>query len=132
MSAMCHASEVDYALLGLYSLLAVCLLVQLARLVRYKLPSRVSLVQHSLLLLASVLRVVFLMAKPVIGVALIAGATPGSAGLPELAVPPAAVPHALVSAIHRLVQAGVIACLLVHARGEMQTAGPDRAWPAVT
>lgn len=65
LAPLCHAKEVDYALLGLYALLALILLAQLARLTKYKLP-KVSLAQHSLLLLSSVLRIVFLIAKPTI------------------------------------------------------------------
>jgi len=65
LSPLCHATEVDYVLLALYAVLSVCVLVQLARITYYKLP-KVSLAQHSLLLLASVLRIAFLVAKPVI------------------------------------------------------------------
>jgi len=67
LSPLCHASEVDYVLLALYAALSVCLLVvQLPRIYVYKLP-KVSMAQHSLLLLASVLRIALLVAKPVIG-----------------------------------------------------------------
>lgn len=66
LAPLCHASEVDYVLIVLFALLAVVLVAQIARLLHLKL-SKVSAAQHSLLLLACILRLVFLVAKPVIG-----------------------------------------------------------------
>lgn len=68
LAPLCQAQQVDYALIILYVLLAVCLMLQLVRLLRFQLyrESSASLTQHSVLLFACVLRVVYLIAKPVI------------------------------------------------------------------
>lgn len=65
LAPLCQASSVDYALIALYSALAVVLCVQIARGVFHALAT-VSIVQHILLLLACILRVVYLVAKPLI------------------------------------------------------------------
>ena len=69
LAPLCQAQEVDYVLLALYLFLALCLIIQCARILRYKVykQSVISLLQHSLLLLVCVIRVVYLVAKPVIG-----------------------------------------------------------------
>ena len=68
LAPLCHASEVDYVLLGLYGFLAAILLIQLARIMVYKFYSlsKASLVQHSLLLLICALRAAFISTKPLI------------------------------------------------------------------
>lgn len=65
LAPLCQAQEVDYVLIALYAVLAACLLVQLAKLVFYKL-SKQQTFQHALLLIASVLRILYLVVKPVI------------------------------------------------------------------
>lgn len=65
---LCQAQEVDYVLLALYISLAMWLVVQCARILYHKLykSSIISFIQHSLLLFVCVLRVAYLLAKPVI------------------------------------------------------------------
>lgn len=65
LTPLCQAEDVDYVLIALYSALALCLLVQVGRLVYFRL-SRVSTLQHSTLLMVCVLRIVYLVAKPLI------------------------------------------------------------------
>lgn len=68
LAPLCQAQEVDYVLIALYATLAAGLVVQLARVVKYKVfqASQASVVQHSMLCLVCVLRIVYLVAKPVI------------------------------------------------------------------
>lgn len=65
LAPLCHAEDVDYALIALYSILALGLIVQLGRLLFYRL-SKASTVQHALLLIVCVLRIAYLVAKPLI------------------------------------------------------------------
>lgn len=68
LTPLCHAQEADYVLIALYAALAACLLVQLARVVQFRLYKHrnPSLIQHLLLLVVCMLRVAYLVAKPVI------------------------------------------------------------------
>lgn len=65
LAPLCQAEQVDYVLIALYGVLGVFLSIQIARLFFHRVI-RISLAQHSLLLLACLLRVAFLIAKPVI------------------------------------------------------------------
>ena len=64
LAPLCQAKAVDYVLIVLYALLIVCLVLQPAR-GHYDL-SLSSVAQHLLLMLACVLRIVYLVLKPVI------------------------------------------------------------------
>lgn len=64
LAPLCQAKPVDYVLMVLYGVLIVCLVIQPAR-AHYEL-SLSSVVQHLLLMLSCVLRLVFLVLKPVI------------------------------------------------------------------
>jgi len=61
---LCQAKEVDYVLIVLYGLLIVCLVIQPAR-GQYEL-SLSAVVQHLLIMLSCVLRIIYLVLKPVV------------------------------------------------------------------
>lgn len=66
IAPLCQAKEVDYVLIGLYAGLALPVIYQLLRLARSRIAG-ISVTQHSLLLLACLLRVSYVIAKPIIG-----------------------------------------------------------------
>lgn len=83
LAPLCQAKDVDYVLIGLYGFLVLPITYQLARLARLRITG-VSVVQHSLLLLACVLRVLYLIAKPIIdslAILVLVGLLPSSISL---------------------------------------------------
>lgn len=64
-NALCQAETSDYVLLGLYGILTVVVLVQICRLAHARVFGR-TFAMHALLFISPLLRIIYLVAKPVI------------------------------------------------------------------